>query len=400
MVEHAIRFKTLTPMWTGGTDRNSYRPREPGLIGSLRWWYEGIVRGMGGRTCDATGDDALNRCALKPKKGETFDEAFTGICPACRLFGCSGWRRRFRLEIQGLEPQDLFFVASPNVYQASGNWLWRIFGGQDLGGTRTGRGAAVTFRFGVQALWGEHATLRVTPLSIDAEDTLARVAFLLDTVTHWGALGAKPQHGLGQTRITAGLAPALVGMGRKWVATDCENNLEKSSPDCFNLGHFFSHVYELARSEPYQGAGKEIGAPPSPSEFDYRKHFIPCAFDIRYKSRSVDFRTHRGTNFGMRPWFQEKWGRKMTHRLFGRSDAHRDDQRAAGRMNVSHLYRTEPEGPWHLKVWGHVPSDLMNDRGEPISVADVAGQVTTFVQAMFPGSRLTERFDREEVLGR
>lgn len=397
MVEHAIRFKTLTPMWTGGTDRNSNRLHEPGLIGSLRWWYEGIVRGLGGRTCDATADDALKRCALKPKKGETFDDAFTRICPACRLFGCTGWRRRFRLAMQGLEPQSLFFVASPGVYQAAGNWLWRIFGGQELGGTRTGRGAASTFRFGVQALWGANAILKVTPLSIDAEDILARVAFLLHTVAQWGALGAKPQHGFGQTRITAGLDPTLVRMGRRWVATDCENDLGKSSPDFFNLGHFFSHAYEIAQSEPYQGIGKEIGLPPS--GFDYRQHFIPCAFDIRYKSRSVDFRTHRGTNFGMRPWFREKWGQKVAHQLFGRSDAHRDDQRAAGRIHVSHLYRMEPEGPWCLKVWGHVPSNLVSDNGEPVSVADVAGQVTAFVQTMFPRSRLTEQFNREEVLG-
>ncbi|MGH8072171.1 MAG: type III-B CRISPR module RAMP protein Cmr1 [Candidatus Entotheonellia bacterium] len=397
MVDHTFRFRTLTPMWTGGTDRNSNRLHEPGLIGSLRWWYEGIVRGLGGRTCDVTADDASKRCIIKQKKGETSEDAYEGLCPACRLFGSTGWRRRFRLEMQGLEPQNLFFISSTGVYQVAGNWLWRIFGGQELGGTRTGRGAAVTFRFGVQALWGDHATLKVTPLPVSGEDTLARVAFLLDTVVHWGALGAKPQHGFGQTQITAGLDPTLVRMGRRAVATDCANNSEKSSPDCFNLGHFFSHIYELAQSEPYQGTGKEIGLPPSP--LDYRQNFIPCAFDIRYKSRSVDFRTHRGTNFGMRPWFQEKWGRKMTHQVFGRSDAHRDDQRAAGRIHVSHLFRMEPKGPWHLKVWGHVPANLISDSGEPVSVADVAWQVTAFVQTMFPGSRLIEQFDREEVLG-
>ena len=398
MVEHAIRFKTLTPMWTGGTDRNSNRPHEPGLIGSLRWWYEGIVRGLGGRTCDATADNALKRCAFKQKNGETFEDAFTRICPVCRLFGCTGWRRRFRLELQGLEAQDLFFIASPEVYQAAGNWLWRIFGGQELGGNRTGRGAAVTFKFGVQALWGEYAILRVMPLSIEVEDTLARVAFLLNIVSHWGALGAKPQHGFGQTRITAGLDPTLVRIGKRLVATDCDKDLERSSPDCFSLAHFFSHAYELVLSEPYLGTGKEIGSPPS--DFDYRQHFIPCAFDIRYKSRSVDFRTHRGINFGMRPWFRKQWGQKVTHQLFGRSDARRDDQRAAGRVHVSHLYRIEPKGPWRFKVWGHVPSNLMNDSGGPISVTDVAGQVTAFVQEMFPGSLLIEQFDRKEVLGR
>ncbi|RLC75505.1 MAG: type III-B CRISPR module RAMP protein Cmr1, partial [Chloroflexi bacterium] len=53
-----MHLKTLTPLWTGGADRNSDRPRETGLIGSMRWWYEGIVRGMGGRVCNATADKA------------------------------------------------------------------------------------------------------------------------------------------------------------------------------------------------------------------------------------------------------------------------------------------------------------------------------------------------------
>ena len=34
-----VRFRTLTPLWTGGAERNSDQPRETGLLGSLRWWY-------------------------------------------------------------------------------------------------------------------------------------------------------------------------------------------------------------------------------------------------------------------------------------------------------------------------------------------------------------------------
>ncbi|MDZ7261393.1 MAG: type III-B CRISPR module RAMP protein Cmr1, partial [candidate division KSB1 bacterium] len=194
MKEYEIRFKTFTPIWTGGVERNSDRPHETGLLGSLRWWYEGIMRGMGGHVCDATTDDVSERCIFEQKKGESFDDAYARLCLACRLFGCTGWRRRFRLEIGGVEPQNLFFVASSGVYQAAGNWLWRIFGGEELGGTRQGRGAAVTFTFGVQALWGDQATLRILPLDNDAEGTLARIAFLLNVIAQWGALGAKPQH--------------------------------------------------------------------------------------------------------------------------------------------------------------------------------------------------------------
>jgi CRISPR-associated protein Cmr1 len=387
-----IKLRTLTPIWTGGAGRNSNQPRETGLLGSLRWWYEGIVRGMGGYACDPVGDD---RCEFNAKDKRPPEEQ---LCPACYLFGCTGWRRRFRLEVEGLEAQDLFFVASSGVYVAAGNWLWRMFGGEELGGTRQGRGAAVTFTFGVQALWGEQATLRIVPLGGDVEGTLAQVVFLLDTVARWGALGAKPQHGFGQVEITAGAESALVREGRRLVADDAGGRQSKSPPDFFNLARFFSHTYRLAQPEPYRGTGREIGTPSR--GFDYRQHFIPCAFDIRYKSRSKDFRTGEGQDFGMRPWFRKQWGTGVAHRLFGRSDARRDEERAAGRIHVSHLYRMEPGGPWHLKVWGHVPSDLKDDQRRPISVEDVASQVGAFVQAMFPGSELISQFDRKEVLGR
>lgn len=393
-----ISFDTLTPLWTGGAERNSDQPRETGIVGSLRWWYEGIVRGLGGYACDPVGD---GRCEFNAKDKERPPEE--QLCPACRLFGCTGWRRRFRLEVDGLEPQDLFFVASSGVYQAAGNWLWRMFGGEDLGGTKDGRGAAVEFTFGVQALWGEQSTLRVVPLGSDAEKTLARVAFLLDTVSRWGALGAKPQHGFGQIEITDGLALALIQQGCNLVTEDvqADNARRRPSPlpaDFFNLGSFFSHTYQLTQTGRYLGGLREIGTPPR--GFDYRQHFIPCAFDIRYKSRSVDFRTHRGSDFGMRPWFRDKWGKQVAHRLFGRSDARRDEERAAGRIHVSHLYRIEPDGPWRLKVWGHVPSNLKDEKRNLISVEDVAGQVTAFVQTMFPDSELREEFNRKEVLGR
>ena len=85
-----IRLRTLTPIWTGGVGRTSDRLHESGLIGSLRWWYEAVVRGLGGYACDPTGDD---RCTYDADKG------LSSICHACQLFGCTGWARKFRLRV-------------------------------------------------------------------------------------------------------------------------------------------------------------------------------------------------------------------------------------------------------------------------------------------------------------
>ena len=81
-----VTLKTLTPLWTGGADGTSDRLHATGIIGSLRWWYEAVVRGLGGYACDPTTDD---RCPSEDEKH----------CTACELFGCTGWARKFRLHI-------------------------------------------------------------------------------------------------------------------------------------------------------------------------------------------------------------------------------------------------------------------------------------------------------------
>lgn len=81
-----ITLKTITPIWTGGMDQTCDRLHETGLLGSLRWWYEALVRGLGGYACDPTSED---RCPDKDGKH----------CVACELFGCTGWARKFRLAV-------------------------------------------------------------------------------------------------------------------------------------------------------------------------------------------------------------------------------------------------------------------------------------------------------------
>ncbi|PMP81847.1 MAG: type III-B CRISPR module RAMP protein Cmr1 [Caldisericum exile] len=103
--EFTVKIKALTPIWTGDENRKCETLRETGMIGSLRWWYEALIRGLGGYACDPT--DENSRCKLDQKK---FNEALKAgipvqealnqqICPVCQLFGCTGWARKFRLEI-------------------------------------------------------------------------------------------------------------------------------------------------------------------------------------------------------------------------------------------------------------------------------------------------------------
>lgn len=80
-------FRAITPIWTGDVDRKGGRLIPTGLLGSVRWWFEVLVRGLGGSACDPSNSD--NRCP--DKQGHR--------CSVCELFGCTGWARKFRIEL-------------------------------------------------------------------------------------------------------------------------------------------------------------------------------------------------------------------------------------------------------------------------------------------------------------
>ncbi|GIV84821.1 MAG: type III-B CRISPR module RAMP protein Cmr1 [Candidatus Roseilinea sp.] len=99
-----ITLKTLTPLWTGGVDQTCDRLHETGLIGSLRWWYEALVRGLGGYACDPTSEDPKVRCEYDPRKPDPPEKQ---LCAACYLFGCTGWGRKFRLRVLNEQGQPI-----------------------------------------------------------------------------------------------------------------------------------------------------------------------------------------------------------------------------------------------------------------------------------------------------
>ena len=86
MMEDAERTYELTAktdLWTGDADRKGGHLITTGLLGSIRWWFEVLVRGLDGHACDPTG----KRCEGR------------NHCVVCELFGCTGWARKFRFEV-------------------------------------------------------------------------------------------------------------------------------------------------------------------------------------------------------------------------------------------------------------------------------------------------------------
>lgn len=90
-----LQLNTLTPLWTGGVEAGKVdRLHETGLLGSLRWWLEVLARGVGGNVCDLAPPCQYN------------EKANDGVCDVCRVFGATGWRRRFRMAIRETNISD------------------------------------------------------------------------------------------------------------------------------------------------------------------------------------------------------------------------------------------------------------------------------------------------------
>lgn len=94
MKEYDVKINAITSIWTGDEEKKNNSLRETGILGSLRWWYEALVRGLGGYACDPTVEDL--KCTLSGKE-RSEEERVSKICPACNLFGCTGWSRKFKL---------------------------------------------------------------------------------------------------------------------------------------------------------------------------------------------------------------------------------------------------------------------------------------------------------------
>lgn len=85
-------FKALNNIWTGSIqlDNNENELRtahdrfiQTGLLGSIRWWFEVVIRGLGGEACD-------------PSNSKCTD---SNHCVVCELFGCTGWARKFGFQV-------------------------------------------------------------------------------------------------------------------------------------------------------------------------------------------------------------------------------------------------------------------------------------------------------------
>ncbi|MBP6472230.1 MAG: type III-B CRISPR module RAMP protein Cmr1 [Chloroflexi bacterium] len=172
-----IKLKTLTPIWTGGVETGKMdRLNETGIIGSLRWWYEAIVRGLGGSACDPS----EHSCIYDPENPNN------GLCNACQVFGATGWRRRFRLVVQDVQMSE-----QPVTRSMKANRSYEDNRRQTRTSTWYFQNPPQAGQFSIQLQ------------SLQPNFSLEPIQGLIQFVTDWAALGARPQMGFGVMEMTS-----------------------------------------------------------------------------------------------------------------------------------------------------------------------------------------------------
>ena len=317
-----IRLGTLTPLWAGGVAAGKVdRIHETGILGSLRWWYEAIVRGLGGEACDpSTGKCRFDAEAYEKSQADDERQRLrdAGLCDVCQVFGATGWRRRFRLEVMQ-DKASLAWTPPPdtlNIRPPEHTRGWYLPPG-----------------------WVGQITLRLT----GDDQTLALLTALLRFLERHGAIGAKPQLGYGVFRIID-IEGALQ---RPWVWPSL--GLDQSHPTLPDLRRFGFFNYRFTAEQGWWSRAPGLERLLGRSE----------------TARALQQLVQQGM-IPVAPLLKDAWRfghwngpRSVELYLFGTSR----DPRVRSKLNVSWAYPAENANNWEVRGWVWLPEQ--DDRDVP-----------------------------------
>ena len=313
-VTEQCHVKTLTPLWTGGIETGQVdRIHETGILGSLRWWYEAIVRGLGGMACDPSKGECRFDTEQYAKSNAT-DECqrlrAAGLCDVCQVFGATGWRRRFRLMIVDETKPDTSVQSqieanrsyTVNQKQRTPSWY---FPANQNDKPRLGT-----------------LTLRIQSLAPDLNPAV--IAGLIQFIADWGAIGARAQMGFGVIAL--------------------EN--------CIDTKPFYDRVVATAGNAAY---------PCLPS--------LKNIFLARISPKNGDTFSDQDTfnlKYDLRRLFAQD--RQLRHFIMGTIQ----DQRIAAKVKMSRPYNNGQE----MRVWGWIPeeADVYQNHWDRNTVVDAIYQ--------------------------
>lgn len=338
-----VTLQPLTPLWTGDANQGGSRLRETGILGSLRWWYEALLRGLGHYACDPSSGSCV------------YDEntKLRSICLACQLFGCTGYSRRFRLTVAGGGGAGKLVEVKLRHPGRPDHRGWRI----------------------PPTVCGP-LTLRLRPMRPDALGDFERAAMrhTICLVERYGALGAKTSHGQGAVKIIHWGAPSPVMTTDAWIGAvntalkARPSETETKQPPPPTLSDFIGVTVTLdpavtSRTDwwkaiPLTGvADFSLGSDPK---------WVPSAPAVRAQLRGW---LRNNANF---PRFSGDL-RDDRHRLMGYVPKRNEREDARGSdVFVTHLYKADER--WVMRIFAFVPcGDNAVDQGVRQLLSNRAG---------------------------
>ncbi|HXF70261.1 MAG TPA: type III-B CRISPR module RAMP protein Cmr1 [Thermoflexus sp.] len=387
-----IVLRTLTPLWTGGVDQTCDRLHETGILGSLRWWYEAIVRGLGGYACDPTAESSEARCSFDNKayekaktrtrkhEEEAIREGLRTVCPVCYVFGCTGWARLFQLRAVEVPSTPLHFRTTLSTNRG---WLGRVFGGEQQ------RIDSVQVPYG--DLRFQLATRRYNP-----EYAKNQFALVLRIAADYGGIGARMQHGFGQFVFPSELSDISLTDALDQLVTMIQSRtLRSDGPPVdtpFNLRNFVALFYRIpkAKLSDFTRSRAHVGSAVKATE----EYYLPCVFDLRYKGSG---------KWGMRRWLkkEKRWresddperleeldlllGPRSQWGSRGREQKIEESLRTAGRVFFSMPYRID-EDTYALRIWAFLAPELQHRLPTVSDLGDLCREYMRYVLGVEPES--------------
>ncbi len=148
--EVKITFKTITPLWTGDAWQENKEIRPSSLMGSLRFWFAFYWKVVKGGDIERLNKDGIPEEILKDnkslliekiKESENLDEATDkvleelGLSVPSRIFGCTGWKSRVSIKVEGFSEEELSINDIEFAYPDNINskfWIEKVlFGGKN-----------------------------------------------------------------------------------------------------------------------------------------------------------------------------------------------------------------------------------------------------------------------------
>jgi CRISPR-associated protein Cmr1 len=364
-----IELRTLTPLWTGGVDQTVDRLHETGLIGSLRWWYEALVRGLGGYACDPTEHGCIFD-EEKYRKSKANDERHrlldAGVCDACQLFGCTGWARKFRITVS--DADKLF--ESQSVLIPSGR----------IHQTRQGKPRAGGWYLQGESQVGD-ISLAIIPLREPSALEQELLNITLTLIAKHGTLAAKVSNGYG---VISGVPDIVININmlRAFAKGQPRSNASPDLRDFFFAKFNFDEPADPSWWKQVQGIREVIAGQVSSNnqtvrlqgaseiQATYQKGILPIAPAIRNwlrylwqhglnqcqehyvfgEARSVCPRCCRA-GFKKDNRDRTKFWCPHCRKSFDKGS---EKLASASKVNISYAYK-RTDSKWEFRVWGWLP---------------------------------------------